>query len=186
MAKKTKKSNQNYLFVGACAIVAIIVVVVIAIIIANHKNVLGDSFFVSDGNKYVLTLETGDTSFAESSNDPLKTHVVYFYSGDKITGAKTYYEYTDSTAAQSAFDYLKANYSDEDIKSFSIDGKYIIVTVPETEYQNLTASEVKEQIELMETLNNQTPEEDTQTDDTEDSAETDAEETKDLIFSKSE
>lgn len=154
MANKSKKSNKkNLIIVGICAAVAVVIIVVVAIILANHRG-LNDGFFSSDGTKYVLNLGSGDVSFEESEYDPVKTHLVYFYSGDEITDLKAYYEYTDNSAAQAAAEYLKENYDEAEADKIAVEGKFVIFTAPESEYQDLTASAVKEQIEFMEAIRN--------------------------------
>ena len=158
MAKKAEKINKKTI-VGIC-IAAVIAITIIIVAIVVHNNKLDDSFFVSDGSKYVLTLESDDVSFEEDEHNPIKTHLVYFYSGDKITDLKAYYEYADSAAAKSAADYIKENYSDDEYEKVSVNGKYLIFTADKSEYEDLTASEVKEQIELMENIQNTDDEED--------------------------
>lgn len=151
MAKKAEKINKKTI-VGIC-IAAVVSIAIIIVAIVVHNNKLDDSFFVSDGSKYVLTLESDGTS-SDDEYTPIKTHLVYFYSGDKITELKAYYEYADSATAKSAADYIKENYSDDEYEKISINGKYLIFTADESEYENLTAPEVKEQIELMESMQN--------------------------------
>ena len=149
MTEKAKKENKSTI-IGICiAVVAVIIIIIAAIISANGKQALGDSYFVSDGSKYVLTIESDSD---EDESAPVKTHVVYFYSGDEITGAKTYYEFANAETAQAAYDSLKDSVNE--INSLSVDGKYVIIVADESEYADITASEVKQQIEFMESLQN--------------------------------
>ena len=152
MANKATKDNKN-MMIGICAVVLVaIVAVVIAVVLAN-SNKLNDSYFVSDGSKYVLTVEsemTGDEE--QDAYTPVKTHIVYTYSGDEITGMKTYGEFADADAAKKAFDAIKE--SGEDMTNYAIDGKYIIVTGTAESYEGMTASDVKAQIEFYESLKN--------------------------------
>ena len=154
MAKKAKKKDNKNLIIGICvAVVAVVAIVVAAVIAANGVKKLDDSYFVSDDTKYVLTMESGDYATEEDENTPSKTHVVYTYSGDEITGMTTYAEYTDEATAKSAYDIYKDS-DQEGIKNLTLNGKYIIAEMSEDYYANITASEVKSQIEFMEMLKN--------------------------------
>lgn len=154
MAEKAKKKNNQNLITGICVAVVVIVVIIIAVILATRGGTLNDSYFVSDGTKYVLTIETADIEDGETdSHAPLKVHSVYTYSGDQITGLKIYYEYADATAAKAAFDSL----TDEEksgYKEIALDGKYLVLVTNESDYEGLTASEVKQQIEFIDSLKN--------------------------------
>lgn len=154
MADKSKKENKNLIVGGICAVVAIVVVVIIAVAVTTTgSGKLGDSYFVSDGEKYVLTLDTDDMELGETDNEyvPTKAHIVYYYSGDEITGAKAYYEYKDTETAKAALAEMKEQ-SGEDLGETAVEGKYIIVTIDASEYEGMTASDVKSQIEFMEAL----------------------------------
>ena len=155
MAKQTKENKKN-LIIGLCIAAAVILLIVVTILLVLRNNqTLNDSYFVSDDTKYVLTLNTEDVSMDDEQYNPIKTHLVYTYSGDNITGLKAYYEYKDNDTAKLAADYLKESYVEEEAKNqISIDGKYVIFTASEEEYKDLTASDVKQQIELMELIKN--------------------------------
>lgn len=156
MANKAKKDNKN-LIIGICAAVVVVVVIVIAVVLATRGTKLNDDYFVSDDTKYVLTVETGDLYTDDDDSDevvPVKTHLVYTYSGDEITGLKAYYEFADDAAAKTAYDqYVEADLSNE-YASIELDGKYVILTANASEYEDLTADDVKQRIEFMEMLNN--------------------------------
>ena len=163
-ASKSKKDNKN-LIIGCLAAVAVVVAIIITVVVINN-NSLNDNYFVSDGTKYVLTIEA-DASDESDQYAPLKTHLVYTYDGDKVTGMKTYYVYGDNDSAKKAFDALKdAINNEEEAKSMELNGKYIIITASEESYKDLTASDVKQQIEFMEKLQNMNTSSDS-TDDTE-------------------
>lgn len=154
MANKSNKDNKNLIIGICCAIAAIVVVIVIAVALATRGATLNDDYFVSDGTKYVLTIEA-EESDEEDEYAPLKTHLVYTYDGDTVTGMKTYYVYADNASAKKSFDALKAELEgEEEASSIELSGKYIIITSDEESYKDLTASDVKQQIEFMETLKN--------------------------------
>ncbi|MBQ2660948.1 hypothetical protein IJF93_02650 [Candidatus Saccharibacteria bacterium] len=154
-AKKTQNKDKN-IIIGICAAVVLVVIVIIAVVLATTNKKLDDSFFVSDGTKYVLTMDMDDASDEEGA--PLKAHIVYFYSGDNVTGMKSYYEFADAAAAKAAYELYTA---EEDGGSYSIDGKYIILTAEPSDYEGMTASDVKQQIDFMEMLKNMDTDEDT-------------------------
>lgn len=147
MANKAKKDNKN-LIIGICAAVVVVIVIVVAVILANRGAKLDDSYFVSDDTKYVLTVNSDDS---EDNLSLVKTHLVYKYSGDTITELKSYYEFANAEDAKAAFDEYKEAYAGS-FKSAELNGKYIIFTANEEDYSDLTASDVKQQIEFMEML----------------------------------
>ncbi len=151
---KAKEENKKKIIGGICAAAVVIVVIVVAVVLATRGNALNDSYFVSDGSKYVLTVDMSDMELSEeeAAYTPLKTHVVYTYSGEEITGMKTYAEYADAAAAKSAYDAMKD--AGEDMSNIAIDGKYLIVTATPDQYEGMKASDVKEQIEFVETMKN--------------------------------
>ncbi len=156
MANK-KKDNKNVIIGSICAVVVVVVIVIVAVVLATSGgNRLGDDYFKSDGQKYVLTIETDQTTIedTEEAYVPVKTHLVYAYSGDAITGLKMYYEYADEATAKKALEEMKASAGDEEIGEVATEGKYVIITAPEDQYKNLTAADVKAQIEFMEQLKN--------------------------------
>lgn len=73
--------------------------------------------------------------------------VVYYYDGETITKKESYIDYKSEASAQKA----AAEYNDGtrnlsdigDIKSASSQGKYVVMTYNESEYESLTFSKVK-------------------------------------------
>ena len=162
---KTTKNNKNLIIAICAAVVAIVIVAVVVVILVTGKNKggvpiggLNDAYFTSDDTKYVLNMDAEDMYIEDEAYAPLKSHLVYTYSGDKITGLKAYYEYADASAASTAYDFYQAN-NDGTFKEVALDGKYLILTANAEEYENLTPEDVKQQIEFMEMLNNMDTEE---------------------------
>ena len=150
--KANKKPNNKNLIIGICAAVVVVIVIVVAVVLATRgSKQLNDAYFVSDNTKYALTLD-GDAMgmSTDSSNTPVKTHVVYTYSGDKVTGMAVYLEYANESAAKSALDSFKE--SESDMSGVYVNSKYIVAEMPESEYSSMTASDAKETVELMESL----------------------------------
>lgn len=156
MANKTKKDNKN-LITGICIAAAAVVAIVIAIvfIVRGSGPTLNDDYFKSDDTKYVYTIDADslEVDDDEESYTPLKAHVVYTYSGDEITGMKTYAEYADAATAEKAYAAMKEADADE-AKKAEVNGKYIVYTNDAEDYEGLTASDVKQQIEFMESIQN--------------------------------
>ena len=157
MAKKAKKDNKNMIIGVCCAVVVVVVVVIAAVALATSGgNKLNDNYFVSDDTKYVLTIESDESALNEDDEAavymPIRTHLVYTYEGDTVTGLKSYSEYADAAAAQKAYDYMVE--IGEDLNDAVVEGKYIVMTAPAEQYEGLTASDVKQQIEFMEALQN--------------------------------
>lgn len=155
MAEKKQRENKKGPIIGICAAVVVVIVVIIAVVAINN-NRLGDSYFVSDGTKYVLSYEIDQNSVGNSEEaqyTPLKVHQVYTYSGDSITGLKNYYEYKDADSAKKAMDYL--NSVSEGKVAISMDDKYVIITATAEQYEGIKASDVKQQVEALEKLKNE-------------------------------
>lgn len=161
MANKKAKNNKNSkksknIIIGAIVgVIALIVVVVLVVVLATRGGKLDDSFFVSDGSKYVATLDGSDTGMMDEDGvAPIKGHVVYFYSGDKVTDMKTYYEFADEASAKKAFDGLKEEDTEEEGGTIELNGKYVIMTADASHYEGMTAADAKEQIEFIEMIKN--------------------------------
>ena len=167
MAKKAKKDNKNLIIGGVCAAVVVVVVIIVAAVLAMGGNKINDDYFVSDGSKYVLTVDSSEYDYDEedAAYVPIKTHLVYNYSGDEITGLKTYAEYADEAAAKTAYQAMKD--AGEDLTGVEINGKYLVQTATPDQYEGVTASDVKQQIELMESLQNMTFDDEDEVDDEE-------------------
>ena len=151
MTNESKRTKNP--IVAICAIVvAVILLVVVAILLFSGNKKLDDSFFVSDGSKYVYTTNTDDMlglDFGEYT--PEKIHLIYFYSGDKVTDLRVYYEFKDEEAAKSAAEYIKGA-NDGALKSLTTNGKYVIVSTDEALQEGMTAEDAKQQVEFMEML----------------------------------
>ena len=153
MAEKSKKNNKN-LIIGICAGVVAVIVIIVAVVLATAgSSRLGDSYFVSDDSKYVISMNADEMGLDGEEYAPNKVHLVYYYSDDEVTGLESYYEYTDNASAKAAYDTIIAEAGDE-ASNYRLDGKYIVITADESEYEGMTASDAKQQIEFMEMLKN--------------------------------
>ena len=60
-------------------------------------------------------------------------------------------EFDNDTTAKAALDLYK-NADQTGVKSLKTDGKYLVLEMTEDQYKDLTASDVKQQVEFMEML----------------------------------
>ena len=107
-----------------------------------------ESFFVSDSSKYVVEsklVHTGDE--AADIGTAVTSYHVYDLNGDNIVGYKVYYEFKDEEAAKRAIQYYQS-LEDENVRSVDLDGKYIILTASESQYEGMTVDFVKKWAEL--------------------------------------
>lgn len=155
MAKK-KSTNKNAIIAICLAIVCALVIVgvIVAIVLTKPGGLMGgidESYFVSDNTKYVIDLDGTESDIEEEAYIPVKSHLVYTYSDNTITGFKIYYEYDSDTAAKNALGYI-TEHNTEGVDNIETNGKYIIITISPSVYENMTAADVKQQVELIEAL----------------------------------
>ena len=67
--------------------------------------------------------------------------IVYYYSGETITKYEAYIDYGDATTAKFALSQLDDD--EENVKKKYTKGKYLVIEYAESEYENLTVSDVK-------------------------------------------
>ena len=158
MANKAKEKDNKNLIINTCIILIVIVAIIAtAIVMLIIKgNTPSEEFFVSDGTKYVINLK-GEESSSEEDDDyqAQEVHIVYYYSGEDITGIKTYYEYSTEAKAMAAFNYYTEVLS-EDYDNIEINDKYVILTSNESDYKNKTTYDVEQQIKFIESQNEPT------------------------------
>ena len=136
MAKK--KTLQNRIFLGLSSI-ALILVIAIVMVVINSKPVYDDKYFVSDDSKIVLSMHSEPN---EDGKTPTTTYMVYYYSGEKITGIKQFYRFDEESKAKDVFDELDV--SDMDwISEKTLDGHFIIFKLAPSQYEELTTQEVR-------------------------------------------
>lgn len=139
-----KKDNKKLIYIIAGAVAAVALIVAIILIVSNKG--IDDSYFVSTDTKYVLTTE--DNSYGAT-----KRHMVVEYTKeDKITKMEEYIEFDSNKTAKEVYDEMEEYYNQDDMKEYKpdyrINGKYIINTYDESEYAEMSASDVKQILEL--------------------------------------
>ena len=104
-------ANRKHIIIGGILIGMLILAAVIVLIVLNNHG-LGNSFFVSDGTKYVLNVAADEISLQDESLRPVQAYNVYYYSGDDVTGVEIYYEYRTPAQATSAYEVYKSSNSE--------------------------------------------------------------------------
>lgn len=153
MAKKSK--NNKNLIIGICAgVAALVVIIVLVVVLVVNSGRINDDYFKTDDTKFVFSMETGSSNSEDGESDtPVKIHEVYTYEGETITGQKYYYEFVNAEAAKNALEAEKENF-DDSFENIELNDKYIVMTVKPEQYQDLTTTDVRENYELFEKLNN--------------------------------
>ena len=155
-AKEKKKNNKDLIISICIACIVIAAIIITTILMLKIKsNAPSEEFFVSDGTKYVINLKGEEYASEEEDYQAKEIHIVYYYSGETITGAKTYYEYSDEAKAKAAFNYYSEIFAGE-YDNIELDGKYVVLTSNESDYKNKTTFDIEQQIKFIETQNDPT------------------------------
>ncbi len=70
-----------------------------------------------------------------------QTRLVFYYSGEEITGYVTYIDYGNEATAENALTLVDEE--DESIEKAYTKGKYLVMEYDKSEYENLSVSDVK-------------------------------------------
>ena len=163
MADKAKKGKNKNLITGICAGIVVIAVVVVVVVVAlmGGNGGINDDYFVSDDTKAVITFDGDEAEMMFGDDAPNKVHIVYTFDGDKVTSYKSYYEYGDSNAANEAKNKLSNEVSglEDAYSEIVVNGKYLVLSAPESEYAEMTAESAKQQVELLKAFVNMSYEE---------------------------
>lgn len=153
MATQTRKNKKMIAWICGIVVAVVLIIVAIVVVVASPKR-LDESFFVSDGTKYVATLGPKYDIYNVSSSDyvPDKIYLVYFYSNDKVTDVKAYYKYSNESEAKDLYNWMKEKDNSDDISKVEIDGEYVIIVSDKSAYEDMTADDAKQEVEFMEML----------------------------------
>ena len=149
MNKRKRMINFKTLF--SVAIVALLIVVVTVLVIMNNNPVYNENYFKSDNTKLVLRLDNDYPEDDEKS--PIRTYMVYYYSGDTINNVKQFYQFKSDEVAKNVIEEtkkLEMNW----VKEISLSGSYIIFELTEDQYEGVTTTQIRESIESIEVLDN--------------------------------
>lgn len=76
--------------------------------------------------------------------------MVYYYSGEKVTKYEVYLDYGNAATAKIMLEQLEDN--DDTIKKKYIKGKYLVIEYAESEYEDLTVSDIRTAYSYLEEL----------------------------------
>ena len=76
-------------------------------------------------------------------------NIVYYYSGEEITGLELYYDYKTEDMAKLSKATLEQS-QDPEVKSIVQKGQYVIITYNEEAYKDMTVEEVKQTYSYLE------------------------------------
>lgn len=146
---KSKKVNKPFdykttIWVGL-ALVALMIVVM-AILQFNQNEKFDSSYFHDADGKIVLTMNKEMSALDDSEWESDVSHVVYYYEGNKIVGARVFCEYATEAEAEEAYKHL-------DLGAYAtgkkINGKFIVFDVNKSQYENMTVEDLKASRELL-------------------------------------
>lgn len=143
-------NNKKILTVGVCAIAAVAIAIIIAVIVMQKPSI-NNSLFTSDNTKYVLPINSDEISFDSDLTRPTQIYAIYYYQDDTITGLKEYYLFEQESDTKAAYDYYREHDS-ANYKAITIDGKYLILTANESEYEGKTPEEIRQYIEYLQSV----------------------------------
>ena len=139
---KSKLGTNKYAYpILIIAGTVVIAVVIVLALISFRKPTLNEEYFTSDDTKSVITMSSDDSTTTNH-----QTHFVYEYDGDKVVGLKTYFEYQDAETAKAAYESSK---NLPEFKNSELNGNYIIVTADPSQFEGLTADDVRQQEEAI-------------------------------------
>ncbi len=106
-----------------------------------------DDDSITNNSSEEIELYSDDTKVVFLFN---KIRYVFYYSGDEITAYHTYVDYGDNATAKMAYSIIDRD--DETIKNCYVDGRYVVFEWAESEYEDLTYSNLREAYSYMEEL----------------------------------
>lgn len=127
-----------------------LVLVVMAILKFNQNEKIDSSYFHDADGKVVLTMTKDNAALDESIWEAPITHVVYYHSGDTLTGARAFYEYTTEAEAEEAFKHLELG---DFANNKKINGKFVVFEIKDTRYDTMSLEELKNSIERLKQSN---------------------------------
>ncbi|MBR3269686.1 hypothetical protein IKG07_00285 [Candidatus Saccharibacteria bacterium] len=146
---KTKKVEKPFdykttIWVGLALVALMIVIMAILKFSQNEK--FDSSYFHDADGKIVLTMSKEMSALDDSEWESDVTHVVYYYEGNKIIGARAFYEYATESEAEEAYKHLDLGPS---ASGKRISGKFVVFDVNKSQYENMTVEDLKASRELL-------------------------------------
>ena len=130
-------------------IVVLTIIIMVAVGVSLQvMNNLNDSYFVSDRQKLVLTMNKEVASFEDGEYEPDYTHVVYYYSGNEIKNVRIFFAYNNRSDAKYANKKIDMTTKPWASKKRQLN-KYVVFELNKDQYENLTTNDVKDSIVSM-------------------------------------
>lgn len=145
-----RESERKELWKNLLSALAVATVIVAIALVAGFswRERYDEDYFVSDDTKLVIAMDSEIASFEDGEFEPETTYVVYYYTGDTVRGMQVFYAYDSNEEAKLANENITVDGKDWAV-SKSLNGKYIIFSVTSDQYENLSATSVKNIIESM-------------------------------------
>ncbi len=142
---KTKKRSKAPIYI-TCLIVSLLSIGLAswAVISFLNKPPISDDRFISNSTQTTINLTPTNST---SGSAHRQTHVVYEYKDDLVVSMKTYFEYEDAESAEIAYETLK---NQLEFKDSELIDKYIVVTADASQFEGLTASDIRQQAAAIE------------------------------------
>ncbi len=151
-----KKTNFAKITTIAIAGFLVIVVAALALIFINKKkgNQLDAAFFTSTDKKIVMPIGADDQSATQM--EAKQIYQVYNNEGEKITSAFLYFEFENEEKAQKALENedIKKALETGTYKNYKVNDKYLVLEMPEDNYNTSTASQIRAAAEYFEQIQN--------------------------------
>ena len=146
MSKRPRFINGKTIF--SAVIVVLLIVVVAVLVVMNNNPIYNDDYFKSDDKKIVLLVDRGEF---EEEDTPIKTYMIYYYSGEKIDAVKQFYQFKSNEISSRVKETINADEM-EWVKEITVSGPYIIFNLAESEFEGLTTTMIRESVENLNSL----------------------------------
>ena len=142
---KSAKKSKAPIYI-TCIVISIISIAIVSWVVISYLNKppISDDYFVSNSTKTTINLTPTDSTSGPSHR---QTYVVYEYEDDLVVSMKTYFEYEDARSAEIAYETLK---NQIEFKNAELTDKYIIVAADTSQFEGLTASDIRQQAAAIE------------------------------------
>ncbi len=124
------------------AVIVVLLIVVTVVLVKMGNRGYSDEYFVTDNTKIVLS-SGYDSAYEDTAYRPPIMHRVYYYSGEKITGIKIFFEYMNEGIAKKAYEHITLD-KKEWAEDKTLSGKYIIFNMKKELYETMTTERARQ------------------------------------------
>ncbi len=137
-SKLNFKLNKKQIIYLVCGIIMAgsIAAITFVVLLVNHQTIDEETTFASNDVQTTISISTNDD-----------TRVVYTYTGEDVTGMKTYFKYGSNEEAKVALDKRK---SLPEFANAEVIDNYIVVTANPDDLKGLTSTDIRQQAETLE------------------------------------